>query len=408
MTTEFIVRFPGKRTDGGIDWVGVKAINFGKHDDRWLSIGPQAKAQKSSIKTLLEASRHHEDPDIRNLAISVNFLACEHKDIGGHSFELAVALADKIARLHPGLESSLIATGTVGEDLAVGKVDGFPAKVEGLLAAVQTGEIQRGSIFAFPRANMPEASGSLSRLQKLEIRLLPLDHLAEGEALWNPAAKTAHSHEANAAQRSGGGGQWLLTLLLLAGVVYWLAEACLLPGVSCRLPITENACPECGPRQQKPLDPALFQPRYTFKRAEEDHQYEYPLNNGQILHSGDQFKLHILPPVDSYVYLYYLDGKGRLWELLEAFQQPHAMSRNTQELPLPSEGRSFTLDNHPGRGELFLLVFLTPDTDWFTRYQAINTAWNHHQYQTSRTLQEELLTKLRAYHSLSFHHHPKR
>ncbi len=80
------------------------------------------------------------------------------------------------------------------------------------------------------------------------------------------------------------------------------------------------------------------------------------LRQGNVLHSGDAYKIRLTSSADAFFYLIQLDSGGRVNRM---FPNPSASNpmRKGKQYVLPSETGAFRLDNHPGIEMIYVLAY---------------------------------------------------
>lgn len=392
--TQYQLFFPAVKVGHYADLITVDAASYKQQDDRWCSLGRQASIHKNHLKPLLENSRVKEKPATRHLDIAIDFMDLNGKEVDGNSFDLAVLLADKIARLHPEPDKlpCIVATGKVTDDLRVVCVDSFGAKVERIQAALDANEISKNSLFCYPKANHAEAE---TALKQLGIRLYAVQTLQELQGLW-----TGEPDEPDSPQNKP---NWLrnlfITTMLLLALVWVMAETCLLPVPHCQQVTGECKALNCA---SDFIDPKAFKLQYQYYSKAEGYHSTHALFDHQVLHTGDQFKLSFQAPVDAYVYVYYLSAENELQELFSLLNKPRLAPRQ-ETIVLPNETQSFTLRGATGTESIYFVASKVPETQLFEQYQQLMQAGNTPQ---AAQLKNQLLQSLQNYRSLTIQHQP--
>lgn len=80
------------------------------------------------------------------------------------------------------------------------------------------------------------------------------------------------------------------------------------------------------------------------------------LRQGNVLHSGDAYKIRLTSSADAFFYLIQVDSGGRVNRM---FPNPSASNpmRKGKQYMLPSETGAFRLDNHPGTETIYVLAY---------------------------------------------------
>ncbi len=87
-----------------------------------------------------------------------------------------------------------------------------------------------------------------------------------------------------------------------------------------------------------------------------------PLNEGSVLQSGDRYKIIFTPSVDCFVYIFQVDGAGKIFQLfpMKSFGGVTLDNFNPvkkeQTYYLPAEGKSFQLDEQIGTEKIYFLA----------------------------------------------------
>lgn len=108
-----------------------------------------------------------------------------------------------------------------------------------------------------------------------------------------------------------------------------------------------------------------FSIRYVYRRGQQG-QFK-PLNDGDVLLSGDFYKIIVTPKQDSYLYIFQLDSANKLYRLfpMDSFQGVQLGNLNplkaNKTYYLPAKNKSFKLDEETGTEKLYLLVSAQAD-----------------------------------------------
>ena len=80
------------------------------------------------------------------------------------------------------------------------------------------------------------------------------------------------------------------------------------------------------------------------------------LRQGNVLYSGDAYKIRLTSSADAFFYLIQVDSGGRVNRM---FPNPSASNpmRKGKQYVLPSETGAFRLDNHPGTETIYVLAY---------------------------------------------------
>ena len=117
------------------------------------------------------------------------------------------------------------------------------------------------------------------------------------------------------------------------------------------------------------------------------------LTEGSVLHSGAHYKIIFTPSVDCFVYIFQVDGAGKIFQLfpMESFGGVKLDNFNPVEKDttyyLPSEGKSFQLDEQIGTEKIYFLASRERDLQLEKLYQEAFEA----QQQTENELEIQLL-----------------
>lgn len=103
-----------------------------------------------------------------------------------------------------------------------------------------------------------------------------------------------------------------------------------------------------------------FSIRYVYRHGQQGAFK--PLNEGDVLQSGDFYKIIVTPKQDSYLYIFQLDGANKLYRLfpMDSFKNVQLGNANpvkaNQTYYLPAKSKSFKLDKQTGTEKLYLLA----------------------------------------------------
>jgi hypothetical protein len=146
-----------------------------------------------AVEAVLADARHNEEGDKATKCVRVRF---SPRTFSGRSYGVALALADKIARLAPDEPASdrlIYATGILPVDGhgAIAGIEGFAEKV-----AFIEREAPPGSLFIFPRENYDTAPDDTRLLLERmasgkQIECRAVDHIDDLSDLWTPGAQTS-------------------------------------------------------------------------------------------------------------------------------------------------------------------------------------------------------------------------
>ncbi len=94
-----------------------------------------------------------------------------------------------------------------------------------------------------------------------------------------------------------------------------------------------------------------------------------PLRNGEVLESGDHYKIIFNPDKDCFVYVFQVDSVGQVFQLfpMESFGGVYVGNRNPvrlgQTYTLPSADRAFVLDRQIGLERIYFVFSKTRDRE---------------------------------------------
>jgi hypothetical protein len=146
--------------------------------------------RRDHVKTVLNICRRGGNAvDLKEVVVEFCSVA-----FTGNSYGLAVAIADKLARLAPDIDRQIVATGDVDVAGTVTEAGSFPEKLANLKMAIDTGkEIKTGALFVYPAANKdkmgPEEKKLLGELADRGIELRSVRQLADLTDLWDAPEK---------------------------------------------------------------------------------------------------------------------------------------------------------------------------------------------------------------------------
>ena len=116
------------------------------------------------------------------------------------------------------------------------------------------------------------------------------------------------------------------------------------------------------------------------------------LTEGSILYSGALYKIIFTPSVDCFVYIFQVDGAGKIFQLfpMESFGGVVVNNFNPVEKDttyyLPAEGKSFQLDEQSGTEKIYFLASKERDLELESLYQKA--------FEAQQQPQDELETQL--------------
>lgn len=91
----------------------------------------------------------------------------------------------------------------------------------------------------------------------------------------------------------------------------------------------------------------------------------YPVRDGMVLNSKDNYAVYVKPASDCHLYVYQVDETGQAVRLFPnpAFRTAENPLKAGEERWLPNAREFFFLDEHPGREELLVLAVRKPSPD---------------------------------------------
>ncbi len=104
------------------------------------------------------------------------------------------------------------------------------------------------------------------------------------------------------------------------------------------------------------------------------------INQGDVLHSNDSYKIIFTPEEDSYIYIFQKDSANLIFQLfpMERFKNIQLNNTNPvqsgQTYYLPSKSQSFILDKQIGTETIYFLAAQQPDTALEKQFQQIQAA----------------------------------
>lgn len=126
------------------------------------------------------------------------------------------------------------------------------------------------------------------------------------------------------------------------------------------------------------VKPLALDIRYTY-RPKNEREFK-PLNEDDVLQSGDNYKVIFTPEEDSYVYIFQRDSSGAIYQLfpMERFGDVEVNNfnpvRGGQTYYIPAEDKSFRLDNQIGKETLYFVVSRQRDVALEKEYHKIALA----------------------------------
>ena len=110
-------------------------------------------------------------------------------------------------------------------------------------------------------------------------------------------------------------------------------------------------------------------------RARGDQEFRQLKDSG-TLRSGDLFKIIFTPKQNCYIYIFQIDSAGQIFSLfpMEEFGGVRLHNVNPVQAGttyyLPTENKSFQLDDVTGLEQIYFLASLKPDVQLEAQYQA--------------------------------------
>jgi len=178
----------------------------------------------------------------------------------------------------------------------------------------------------------------------------------------------------------------IVTGLLLPLTVSFL-ERCLFED-NCLVP-SVNATPERGIKSTLTADsdlprqcstPANFEISYVYRRGSAGQAKAF--GHGDVLHSGDSYKLLFKPTDNSFVYIFQIDSSHKIFRLFPTKDFANADLKNDNPVMIgtqyfvPAEQWSFQLDNTTGRETIYFVVTCERDSALETQYATMVTMQN--------------------------------
>ena len=115
------------------------------------------------------------------------------------------------------------------------------------------------------------------------------------------------------------------------------------------------------------------------------------LTNSSVLQSRDYYKIIFTPLEDSHVYIFQRDSANKIYQLfpMKRFKDIELNNRNPvqggETYYIPSQGKSFRLDEQTGTETIYFLATRQRDTALEQQYQQIRAAQRH-----DKAVQQEL------------------
>ncbi|ALG66873.1 DUF4384 domain-containing protein [Beggiatoa leptomitoformis] len=358
----------------------------------WLTTHPSTCNRKSEIGQLLIGVRAVEGGQQAHQSITPRF---ENRTVvTGNSWQLAIAIADKMVRLNAKAAYFIVATGAVdSHDLMVLEVGDFSKKLAFLADYAQKNK-PRNPVFVYPTANKEDFTDSdkeaLTTLKQKGWQIHGISNLSDVQFLWEQKKATTSS--------IGWQKQSLIVtsvLLLVSALLVWYKQCYF---VNCSIP------PPVPPSDSpfKPI-PRVFNFNFTYRKSADEHTTEYTLNSGEILNESDEIKLHFFSLEQGYLYLYYLDSKGNLTEFFTKSEQFNLIESG-KNLVLPAENHSFVVDDTHGTEKFYLIFSKQLDIDIYPLFQQSQLFVKQGRVKDGLLLQQQVISKLEKYNILTFYH----
>jgi len=184
----------------------------------------------------------------------------------------------------------------------------------------------------------------------------------------------------------------IFTGLLFPLVVVFL-EHCLFED-NCLVPWA-NASTERGPKSALTADsnsprqcskPTNFEISYVFRRGSTGQAKAF--SHGNVLRSGDSYKLLFKPTDNNFVYIFQIDSSHKIFRLFPTQDFANADLKNDNPVIkgtqyfVPAEQWSFQLDNTTGRETIYFVVTCQRDSALEKQYAKMVTM------QSSRSIQQ--------------------
>jgi len=116
--------------------------------------------------------------------------------------------------------------------------------------------------------------------------------------------------------------------------------------------------------------PANFEISYVYRRGNAGQAKAF--NNGDVLHSGDSYKLMFKPIGDSFVYIFRINSSHKISRLFPNLPNANPVVQDTQYF-VPTEQQSFLLDNTTGKETIYFVVICERDKALEERYTTMTT-----------------------------------
>jgi hypothetical protein len=155
-----------------------------------------------------------------------------------------------------------------------------------------------------------------------------------------------------------------------------------------------------GPEPQVANDPLCFQVSYVYRHGGKGPPK--PLNEGEVLYSGDYYKIQFTPQEDSYVYIFQIDSSQAISRLfpMASFKGVAVNHQNPVRAgatyTLPAKDKSFQLDNQRGKETLYFMAFRQPNQDLENQYDALLKARQQNNSVRANQLETQLAQNLKT------------
>ena len=147
-------------------------------------------------------------------------------------------------------------------------------------------------------------------------------------------------------------------------------------------------------------DPLHFQVNYVYRPGGKGPLK--PLNEGEVLHSGDHYKIQFTPQEDSYVYIFQIDSSYAIYRLfpMTSFKGVTVNNQNPVRAgvtyTLPTKDKSFQLDNQRGKETLYFMAFRQPNQDLDDQYDTLLEARQQNNPVRANQLETQLAQNLKT------------
>lgn len=184
----------------------------------------------------------------------------------------------------------------------------------------------------------------------------------------------------------------LKTLLAVCITGMLLMQAVPLEAVT-HTPVESEAQTFSLPATEEQREYLVFSISYVY-RAGGQGNFE-PLRDGSVLHSGDHYKIIFTPTEDCYVYIFQIDSAQKIYQLFPMERLGEVVVNNFNPAQagkayhLPTESKSFMLDQQTGTETIYFLASRQRDVDLEEQYQQYWQALQQPQPQ-NELLQEQL------------------